>query len=215
MRAQLFFYAVYVPNLHSILSARGCWRCCCQYMITDRSGAVLQPDRHCAGQLRHWYADWGPARGRCPGPDRQPTFDDHRHLRDGALGMLALSLSMRFITLVACGISIGAGAALWNVSRHAYLANNTLNTSRGRAISIFAASTASAVRRPDYGRISQRSGGYAYRLCLLRLCRPAGVDFSAPICSQQLGRSCSPDNRRRWPVPTSGCSSICAAMGGY
>ena len=36
-----------------------------------------------------------------------------------------------------CGISIGAGASLWNVSRHAYLAHNTLNSSRGRAISIF------------------------------------------------------------------------------
>ena len=53
------------------------------------------------------------------------------------LGMLALSQSERFVTLVLCGISIGAGAALWNVSRHAYLANNTLNSSRGRAISIF------------------------------------------------------------------------------
>ena len=53
------------------------------------------------------------------------------------LGMLALSQSERFVTLVLCGISIGAGASLWNVSRHAYLANNTLNSSRGRAISIF------------------------------------------------------------------------------
>ena len=53
------------------------------------------------------------------------------------LGMLALSQSERFMTLLLCGISIGAGAALWNVSRHAYLANNTLNSSRGRAISIF------------------------------------------------------------------------------
>ncbi len=53
------------------------------------------------------------------------------------LGMLALSQSERFMMLVVCGISIGAGAALWNVSRHAYLANNTLNASRGRAISIF------------------------------------------------------------------------------
>ena len=53
------------------------------------------------------------------------------------LGMLALSQSERFVMLVLCGISIGAGASLWNVSRHAYLANNTLNSSRGRAISIF------------------------------------------------------------------------------
>ena len=53
------------------------------------------------------------------------------------LGMLALSQSERFAMLVLCGISIGAGAALWNVSRHAYLTNNTLNSSRGRAISIF------------------------------------------------------------------------------
>ena len=53
------------------------------------------------------------------------------------LGMLALSQFERFLMLVLCGISIGAGAALWNVSRHAYLANNTLNESRGRAISVF------------------------------------------------------------------------------
>ena len=53
------------------------------------------------------------------------------------LGMLALSQSERFAMLVLCGISIGAGASLWNVSRHAYLAHNTLNSSRGRAISIF------------------------------------------------------------------------------
>ena len=53
------------------------------------------------------------------------------------LGMLALSRSDRFILLLLCGISIGAGAALWNVSRHAYLASNTRNSSRGRAISFF------------------------------------------------------------------------------
>ena len=53
------------------------------------------------------------------------------------MGMLALSRSDRFILLLLCGISIGAGAALWNVSRHAYLASNTRNSSRGRAISFF------------------------------------------------------------------------------
>ena len=61
-----------------------------------------------------------------------------------ALGMLALSQSERFAMLVLCGISIGAGASLWNVSRHAYLAHNTLNSSRGRASQSSAASTASA-----------------------------------------------------------------------
>ena len=84
------------------------------------------------------------------------------------LGMLALSQSERFVTLVLCGISIGAGAALWNVSRHAYLANNTLNSSRGRAISIFRRRQPHRhVRRPDYRGISQRRGRYADRLFLL------------------------------------------------
>ena len=53
------------------------------------------------------------------------------------LGMLALSRSERFPMLLLCGIAIGAGGALWNVSRHAYLANNTRNDSRGRAVSFF------------------------------------------------------------------------------
>ncbi len=53
------------------------------------------------------------------------------------LGMLALSRSERFLMLMLCGIAIGAGGALWNVSRHAYLATNTRNNSRGRAVSFF------------------------------------------------------------------------------
>ncbi len=53
------------------------------------------------------------------------------------MGMLALSQSDRFIMLMLCGLAIGAGAALWNISRHAYLTNVTLNSSRGRAIAIF------------------------------------------------------------------------------
>ena len=54
-----------------------------------------------------------------------------------SMGMLALSQSDRFIMLLLCGLSIGAGSALWNISRHAYLTTATLNSSRGRAIAGF------------------------------------------------------------------------------
>ncbi len=79
--------------------------------------------------------------GDLPAGGIQDRIGNRRSMTIGicvmGLGMLALSQSERVVMLVLCGISIGAGAALWNVSRHAYLANNTLNASRGRAISIF------------------------------------------------------------------------------
>ena len=133
MRAQLF-YAVYVPTF--ILSF-------CQGML-----ALLLPvyvidlglSFSLIGLVLGSYGI-GTLIGDLPAGVIQDRIDNRLSMIIGicvmGLGMLALSLSMRFITLVMCGISIGAGAALWNVSRHAYLANNTLNASRGRAISIF------------------------------------------------------------------------------
>ena len=133
MRSQLF-YAVYVPTF--ILSF-------CQGML-----ALLLPiyvidlglSFSLIGIVLGSYGI-GTLLGDLPAGGIQDRIENRLSMIIGicvmGLGMLALSLSMRFITLVMCGISIGAGAALWNVSRHAYLANNTLNASRGRAISIF------------------------------------------------------------------------------
>ena len=133
MRSQLF-YAVYVPTF--ILSF-------CQGML-----ALLLPvyvidlglSFSLIGIVLGSYGI-GTLLGDLPAGGLQDRIENRLSMIIGicvmGLGMLALSLSMRFITLVMCGISIGAGAALWNVSRHAYLADNTLNASRGRAISIF------------------------------------------------------------------------------
>ena len=53
------------------------------------------------------------------------------------VGMLALSQTNHFITLMLCGLSIGAGSTLWYISRHAYLTDTVVESSRGRAIAIF------------------------------------------------------------------------------
>ena len=133
MRAQLL-YAVYVPTF--ILAF-------CQGML-----ALLLPvyvidlglSFSLIGLVLAGYGI-GTLIGDLPAGGIQDRIGNRRSMTIGicvmGLGMLALSQSERFATLLLCGISIGAGAALWNVSRHAYLANNTLNSSRGRAISIF------------------------------------------------------------------------------
>ena len=133
MRAQLL-YAVYVPTF--ILAF-------CQGML-----ALLLPvyvidlglSFSLIGLVLAGYGI-GTLIGDLPAGGIQDRIGNRRSMTIGicvmGLGMLALSQSERVVMLVLCGISIGAGAALWNVSRHAYLANNTLNASRGRAISIF------------------------------------------------------------------------------
>ncbi len=133
MRAQLL-YAVYIPTF--ILAF-------CQGML-----ALLLPvyvidlglSFSLIGLVLAGYGI-GTLIGDLPAGGIQDRIGNRRSMTIGicvmGLGMLALSQSERVVMLVLCGISIGAGAALWNVSRHAYLANNTLNASRGRAISIF------------------------------------------------------------------------------
>jgi MFS family permease len=133
VRAQLL-YAVYVPTF--ILAF-------CQGML-----ALLLPvyvldlglSFSLIGLVLAGYGI-GTLIGDLPAGGIQDRIGNRRSMTIGicvmGLGMLALSQSERVVMLVLCGISIGAGAALWNVSRHAYLANNTLNASRGRAISIF------------------------------------------------------------------------------
>ncbi len=133
MRAQLL-YAVYIPTF--ILAF-------CQGML-----ALLLPvyvidlglSFSLIGLVLAGYGI-GTLIGDLPAGGIQDRIGNRRSMTIGicvmGLGMLALSQSERVVMLVLCGISIGAGAALWNVSRHAYLANNTLNESRGRAISIF------------------------------------------------------------------------------
>jgi MFS family permease len=133
VRAQLL-YAVYVPTF--ILAF-------CQGML-----ALLLPvyvldlglSFSLIGLVLAGYGI-GTLIGDLPAGGIQDRIGNRRSMTIGicvmGLGMLALSQSERVVMLVLCGISIGAGAALWNVSRHAYLANNTLNSSRGRAISIF------------------------------------------------------------------------------
>ena len=133
MRAQLL-YAVYIPTF--ILAF-------CQGML-----ALLLPvyvldlglSFSLIGLVLAGYGI-GTLIGDLPAGGIQDRIGNRRSMTIGicvmGLGMLALSQSERVVMLVSCGISIGAGAALWNVSRHAYLANNTLNASRGRAISIF------------------------------------------------------------------------------
>lgn len=133
MRAQLL-YAVYVPTF--ILAF-------CQGML-----ALLLPvyvidlglSFSLIGLVLAGYGI-GTLIGDLPAGGIQDRIGNRRSMTIGicvmGLGMLALSQSERVVMLVLCGISIGAGAALWNVSRHAYLANNTLNESRGRAISVF------------------------------------------------------------------------------
>ena len=133
MRAQLL-YAVYIPTF--ILAF-------CQGML-----ALLLPvyvidlglSFSLIGLVLAGYGI-GTLIGDLPAGGIQDRIGNRRSMTIGicvmGLGMLALSQSERVVMLVLCGISIGAGAALWNVSRHAYLANNTLNESRGRAISVF------------------------------------------------------------------------------
>ena len=79
--------------------------------------------------------------GDLPAGEIQDRIGNRRSMIVGlcvmGLGMLALSRSERFPVLMLCGIAIGAGGALWIVSRHAYLATNARSSSRGRAVSFF------------------------------------------------------------------------------
>ena len=133
MRAQLL-YAVYVPTF--ILSF-------CQGML-----ALLLPIY--AVDLGLSYSligltlagsGIGTLIGDLPAGTIQDRIGNRRSMVIGicvmGMGMLALSQSDRFIMLLLCGLSIGGGSALWNISRHAYLTNVTLNSSRGRAIATF------------------------------------------------------------------------------
>ena len=133
MRAQLL-YAVYVPTF--ILSF-------CQGML-----ALLLPIY--AVDLGLSYSligltlagsGIGTLIGDLPAGTIQDRIGNRRSMVIGicvmGMGMLALSQSDRFIMLLLCGLSIGGGSALWNISRHAYLTNVTLNSSRGRAIAAF------------------------------------------------------------------------------
>ena len=54
-----------------------------------------------------------------------------------ALMALAMSWAQSLLELVLYGLLAGIGTALWNVSRHAYLANAAPTHRRGRAIAIF------------------------------------------------------------------------------
>jgi MFS family permease len=54
-----------------------------------------------------------------------------------ALSMLAMGWAQSFPQLVLFGLVSGAGGALWNISRHAYIADVTPLHRRGRAIAVF------------------------------------------------------------------------------
>lgn len=57
----------------------------------------------------------------------------------GALAVMALAMSWAhsLTELIIYGLLAGFGTALWNISRHAYLANAASSDRRGRAIAIF------------------------------------------------------------------------------
>lgn len=79
--------------------------------------------------------------GDLPAGAVQDRFGHRRSMTAGislmGAGMLALAWADTFLVLVLCGLAIGAGSALWNISRHAYLTNAAPLRSRGRAIAIF------------------------------------------------------------------------------
>jgi MFS family permease len=54
-----------------------------------------------------------------------------------SLGTLAFSWARSAPELIFYGFMVGAGSALWNIARHAYLADMAPVTGRGRAIAIF------------------------------------------------------------------------------
>lgn len=54
-----------------------------------------------------------------------------------ALMALAMSWAQSLVELILYGLLAGIGTALWNISRHAYLANAAPTHRRGRAIAIF------------------------------------------------------------------------------
>ncbi len=133
MRAQLL-YAVYVPTFILALS-QGMLSLLLPVYVVD-----LGLSYSLIGLVLAGYGI-GTLIGDLPAGGLQDRIGNRLSMIIGicvmGMGMLALSRSDRFILLLLCGISIGAGAALWNVSRHAYLASNTRNSSRGRAISFF------------------------------------------------------------------------------
>lgn len=54
-----------------------------------------------------------------------------------ALGTLAFSWARNAYELVIYGFSVGIGGALWNIARHAYMADAVPVSERGRALAIF------------------------------------------------------------------------------